>query len=170
MDNPADLINVALETLIKKRYELPAFSTLDRLVRRVRTVVNQRDFHTILTRLSQDDATRLDELLNPERHGFRSPYQRLKQLPKSPSLQHLRDWLAQLEWLLSLGDSTHLLADLPPLKLKHFAAEARALDAAELKDFAPPKRYTLLLCLMHRMRVQCRDQLALMLIKRMQKI
>ena len=64
----------------------------------------------------------------------------------------------------------HLLADLPPLKLKHFAAEARALDAAELKDFAPPKRYTLVLCLMHRMRVQCRDQLALMLIKRMQKI
>jgi TnpA family transposase len=170
MDNPADLINVALETLIKERYELPAFSTLDRLVRRVRTVVNQRYFHTILARLSQDDTTRLDGLLNPERHGFRTPYQRLKQLPKRPSLQHLRDWLAQLEWLLSLGDITHLLADLPPLKLTHFAAEARALDAAELKDFAPPKRYTLVLCLMHRMRVQCRDQLALMLIKRMQKI
>jgi hypothetical protein len=35
--------------------------------------------------------------------------------------------------------------------------EARALDPAELKDFAPPKRYALLLCLIHRMRVQCRD-------------
>lgn len=31
MDNPADLINVSIEELIKERYELPAFSTLDRL-------------------------------------------------------------------------------------------------------------------------------------------
>jgi hypothetical protein len=170
MDNPADLINVALETLIKERYELPAFSTLDRLVGRVRTVVNQRYFHTILTRLSQEDATRLDGLLNTEGHGFRSPHQRLKQLPKRPSLPHLQDWITQLEWLLSLGDITPPLVDLPPLKLKHFAAEARALDAAELTDVAPPKRYTLLLYLIHRMRVQCRDQLALMLIKRMQRI
>jgi hypothetical protein len=59
---------------------------------------------------------------------------------------------------------------MPPLKLKHFAAESWALDAAEMKDFAPSKRYTLLLCLIHRTRVQCRDQLALMLIKRMSKI
>ena len=39
MDNPADMINAALEGLIKQRYELPAFSTLDRLVGRVRTLV-----------------------------------------------------------------------------------------------------------------------------------
>jgi len=170
MDNPADLINVALETLIKERYELPAFSILDRMVGRVRSVVNHRYFHPILTRLSQADAIRLDGLLNTEGHGFRSPYQRLKQLPKRPSLQHLQDWITQLEWLLSLGDITHLLADLPPLKVKHFAAEARALDAAELKAVTPPKRSTRLRCLIHRMRVQCRDELALMLIKRMQRI
>jgi len=39
MDNPADLINAAIDELIKQRYELPAFSTLDRLVGRVRTLV-----------------------------------------------------------------------------------------------------------------------------------
>jgi hypothetical protein len=170
MDHPADLIHVALETLIKERYTLPAFSTLDRLVRRVRTVVHQRYLHTSLTRLSPADTTRLDGRLNPERHGFRSPYQRLKQRPKRPSLQPLRAWLAQWEWLLSRGDSTHLLADLPPLTLTHVAAEARALDAAELKDVAPPKRYTRWLYWRHRMRVQCRDQLALMVINRLQTI
>jgi len=52
MDNPADLINVALETLIKDRYELSAFSTLARLVRRVRTLVNHRFFVTVFHRLS----------------------------------------------------------------------------------------------------------------------
>ncbi|MBV8884044.1 MAG: DUF4158 domain-containing protein [Chroococcidiopsidaceae cyanobacterium CP_BM_RX_35] len=30
-DHPADLINIAIEELVKQRYELPAFSTLDRL-------------------------------------------------------------------------------------------------------------------------------------------
>jgi uncharacterized protein DUF4158 len=39
MDNPADMINAALEELIKQRYEMPAFSTLDRLTGRVRTLV-----------------------------------------------------------------------------------------------------------------------------------
>ncbi len=47
MDNPADLINVAIEELIKERCELPAFSTLDRLVRRIRTLVNYRLFHIV---------------------------------------------------------------------------------------------------------------------------
>jgi len=169
-DNPADLINVALEMLIKERYELPAFSTLDRLVRRVRTVVNQRYFEDVFNRLSPEETARLDALLIIEGRGSRSPYQRLKHLPKSPTLTHLQDWITQFEWLESHGKIDHLLAGLPPLKLKHFAAEAWALDAAEMKDFAPSKRHTLLLCLIHRTRVQCRDQLALMLIKRMSKI
>jgi hypothetical protein len=55
MDNPADLINVAIEELIKERCELPAFSTLDRLTLRVRTVVNYRFFNIILTRLSTEE-------------------------------------------------------------------------------------------------------------------
>jgi Domain of unknown function (DUF4158)/Tn3 transposase DDE domain len=152
-DNPADLINVALETLIKERYELPAFSTLDRLVRRVRTVVNQRYFEEIFNRLSPEETARLDALLIMEGRGSRSPYQRLKHLPKSPTLTHLQEWITQFEWLESHGKIDHLLAGLPPLKLKHFAAEAWALDAAEMKDFAPSKRYTLLLCLIHRTRV-----------------
>ena len=33
MEHPADLINVGIETLVKERYELPAFSTLDRKAR-----------------------------------------------------------------------------------------------------------------------------------------
>jgi TnpA family transposase len=170
MDNPADLINVALEALIKERYELPAFSTLDRMARRVRTVVNQRYFADILNRLGPEEMNRLDALLITEGRDSHSPYQRLKQTPKSPTLKHLQQWIDQLDWLESHGRIDHLLAGLPPLKLKHFAAEARALDAAEVKDFTRPKRYTLLLCLVHRTRVQCRDQLALMLIKRMSKI
>jgi Tn3 transposase DDE domain len=44
MDDPADLINVAIETLVKENCELPAFSTLDILVRRLRNLAHQRIF------------------------------------------------------------------------------------------------------------------------------
>src|SRR5215510_1648139 len=40
MSDPADLINVAIEHLVKQRFELPAFSTLDRLVSKVRHQVH----------------------------------------------------------------------------------------------------------------------------------
>jgi TnpA family transposase len=167
MDNPADLINVALETLIKERYELPGFSTLDRLVRRIRTLVNRRFFLTIFQRLAAADCTRLEELLVVDPRLHRSPYNRLKQLSKRPTLTHLQDWLTPREWLLTLGETHEPLTGLPPIKLKHFAAEAKALDVAEIRDFTPPKRYTLLLCLIHRMRTQTQDHLAEMFIKRM---
>lgn len=39
MDNPPDLIDVAIEELVCQRIELPAFSTLDRLSRRVCALV-----------------------------------------------------------------------------------------------------------------------------------
>jgi hypothetical protein len=48
------------------------------------------------------------------------------------------------------GDKSALLAGLTPAKVRHFAGEAQVLDAAELKDITPPKRYTLLLCLVQR--------------------
>lgn len=40
MDNPADLINMAIEMLVKERYELPGFNSLNRLVCRLRIRVN----------------------------------------------------------------------------------------------------------------------------------
>jgi hypothetical protein len=47
MDEPADLVNVAVEELVKERFELPAFSTLDRLARKVRHSVNARLFSRV---------------------------------------------------------------------------------------------------------------------------
>src|SRR2546429_2312954 len=50
MDNPADLINSAIDELVKQRYEMPAFSTLDYLVGRIRTFVYGRLFRTVETK------------------------------------------------------------------------------------------------------------------------
>ena len=164
-DHPADLINVAIEELVRQRYELPAFSTLDRLVQRVRTLVHARLFRRVLGRLSNDDQQLLDGLLHAE-PPQRSMFDALKQAPPRPSLSHLDELVSHLRWLEMFGDKSEFLAGLTPAKVRHFAAEAQVLDAAELKDVTTPKRYTLLLCLIQRAQIQARDDLAEMFLKR----
>ena len=135
MDNPADLMNVAIAELIKNRYELPGFNTLNRLVRRVRNLVNQNLFKLVISRLSNDYQQRLLDLLDNHPVEYRSLYNNLKQLPKRPTRNHLNDLIVHLIWLDSLGDIKPLLADITVAKIQHFAAEARVLDASEIKEF-----------------------------------
>jgi len=167
MDNPADLINVAIEQLVRDRIELPAFSALDRLGRRIRTLVNGRYFALIDSRLTADEKQRLDDLLIVTDARIKSPLHAIKRLPKRSSLQHFQELIDHIAALDELVGSELHLADIPELKRKHFAAEARVLDAAEFRDFGQAKRHALLLCLIHRARVQTRDDLAEMFIKRM---
>jgi len=140
MDNPADLINVAIEELVRQRIELPAFSTLDRLSRRVRTLINGRFFADVMEKLSAVEREQLDALLeigtSPQK---KSLFFTLKQLPKRSSLEHLQDLLDHIVKLSDTVGADHHLTGIPYAKIKHFAAEAKALDAAELKKFAPPK-------------------------------
>ena len=170
MDNPADLMNVVIAELIKNRYELPGFNTLNRLVRRVRNIVNQNLFNLILGRLSNDYQQRLLDLLDNQIVEYRSFYNNLKQLPKRPTRNHLNDLIAHLIWLDSLGDIKPLLADMTAAKIQHFAAEARVLDASEIKEFNLPKRMTLILCLIYSASIRTRDNLVEMFIKKMQLI
>jgi hypothetical protein len=58
MNNPADLINAAIEMLLAEHCELPAFSTLDRLARRIRTIVNGGIYQRILANLLDTDSHR----------------------------------------------------------------------------------------------------------------
>lgn len=170
LDNPAGLINIAIEKLIKERSELPAFSTLDRLIGRIRNLVNRRLFQTLFRRLTAARIFKLDELLKPDEKTFRTPYNSLKQLPKKATLKHLQELIAHLEWLTGLGDYENVLEGIPAVKIKHFAAQAKALDAGEMKDFTDSKRYALLVCLITRARIKTRDALAEMFIKRMAKL
>ncbi len=169
--NPADLINVAVEHLRADQCELPSFSTLDRMVNRIRTVVHRHVFSQAMRKLSPEDVARLDGLLKTtevvQRH---TSFQEIKEAPKKPSLTHLDAVLGHLTWLESLGDVDSPLSGIPPALLQHFATEAKALHAGELREVQAPKRYMLLLCLIHRMRVRTRDDAAEMFVKRMDKI
>lgn len=153
MDDPADLINVAVEELVKERFELPAFSALDRLARHVRHEVNARLFG------------RIDGLLEADGRG-RSDLNVLKALPKSPTARNLGELQERLLWLMAFEETERLLEGIANRKVTHLlAAQARALDAAELKGIGPEKRRAMLVCLIHRAKVTARDGLSEMLVK-----
>jgi hypothetical protein len=128
MDNPADLINVAIEELVRVRYELPGFNTLDRLVRHIRYLVNQKLFALVINSLESSKVQRLDDLLDTHPVEHRSPYNNLKQLPKRPTRNHLNDLFVHLTWLSTFGEVKQFLSGITAAKIQHFAAEAKALD------------------------------------------
>jgi TnpA family transposase len=170
MNNPADIINSTLEILVKERFELPAFSTLDRLVTHVRALVNRQLFQKILNSLTTVDLSLLDGLLTIDPVLYKSYFNKIKLLPRKPTLTQLQGWISHLQWLDSFVDTKKILANIPYTKIQQFAAEAKTLDVSEMKRSSDAKCYTLIVCLLHQTRIQTRDQLIIMLIKRMSKI
>lgn len=165
--NPADLINVAVDHLRRHTCELPSFPTLDRMVQRVRNVVHGRLFAQVMGQLPPTAIAGLDRLLATTEFGeWHTTFRHLKDAPKKPSLTHLDLLLEHLEWLESLGDVESPLHGMAPALVQHFAAEAKTLYAGELREMRAPKRYTLLLGLIQRMRVRTRDDVVEMFLKR----
>jgi hypothetical protein len=63
-NHPPDLINVVLEVLVRERFELPAFSTLDEIATRARAEVNAGMLSGIVARMRQPEVLRLNNLLD----------------------------------------------------------------------------------------------------------
>jgi len=169
IDHPADLINVAIEELINQRYELPAFSHIDRLVHHVRYRVNTRIFQTIFDGLDNEKWQKLTKLLIKSEAESFTEYNRLKQYPKSPTLYHLKDLIKHIEWLESFGDFSKEVTQITASKIMCFASEIKVLDAGEIKDMSEQKQIALLVSYIHQSKVQTRDHIAEMLIRRVSK-
>lgn len=166
MDQQTDLINATIDELVRQKYELPAFSTIDRIVERVHAVEHRRVFGQVLKRLPPEQVEKLDTLLQSEADEKFTAFHSLKDLPQRSTVSHLETLLNHLDWLDAMGDVDLPLIGIPPVKVRAFAHEAKVLDASDFKRFTPPKRYTLLLSLIHQMRVRTRDDIAEMFLKR----
>jgi TnpA family transposase/uncharacterized coiled-coil protein SlyX len=170
MNNPADLINVAIESLVKERFELPAFSTLDRSVRHIRILVNSNIYENVLKKLTPDKKYKLDGLLSIEDSDTYSKFNYLKETPKRATIKHLKALESTYQLLLSMGDVENLIKDIPIAKIKHFAAEAKVLDVSEINKFSVSKKYTLILSLIYMSKVKMRDNLVEMFLKCLRNI
>ena len=125
MSDPADLINRAVEALQAAAIDLPAFSTLDRLVNRLRAKVHARIYDRVAARLTADHKAILDTLLARPPNSLTTSFNRLKQSPGPATPKTIKLWIERLDWLTGLIDPDPLLEGVAHTKLRQFAAEPR---------------------------------------------
>ena len=165
-----DLVNAIIDELIRRRFELPAYSTLEKVAEEIASASEARLIDMIDARLSDLQRATLDQLIVTEIDQRRSDFDRIKRLPKRPSRDNLDALTEQLTWLESLGEVDQPLDGVAAVKLRYFANYAMALDAGELKNIRPAKRYVVILALIQRLRARVRDDMAEMFVRRMATI
>lgn len=170
LDQRVDIINAVIDELLRWNYELPAYSTLNGLAEAARAEAQEKIFNLVVTRAPIDVIYKLKELLDTDFGRRQSDFNALKQAPKKPSRKHLEVLIDHLAWLETFGELDTIFEGVADTKIRHFATQAAASDVSELKDCALPKRYTLMLALIYRMRVRTRDHLAEMFIRRISTI
>ena len=170
MSDPADLINRAIEALHAAAIDLPAFSTLDRLVNRLRAEVHGRIFDLVAARLTAEHVSVLETLLTKPPNSTTTSFNRLKQAPGPATPKTIKLWIDRLDWLDGALDPDPLLEGIAHTKLRQFAAEAAALEVNDLLDISQPgKRHTLMLALLRQARMRGRDELIEMMLRRIRR-
>ena len=137
-----DIINVMLEELVHHRFELPGFTTLERIAIHARERVHEHYYKSISQALSSGARQMINELLSAPANATYSGWNALKREPKRPTNKEVRFYLQHIQRLQHLGKQLPAI-DIPVPKLKQFRAMARALDASELAELKPAKRYAL---------------------------
>ncbi len=170
MSDPADLINLAIETLTRANVELPAFSALDRVVGHLRQQVHVTLYRSITAELNPEQAARLDALLEVPSGESVSAIACLKESPGPATLKHIRRWTQRLAELDGIIDPKLFLAEIAHTKIRQFAAAAAQLQVSDLRDLSQPgKRHTLILCLLFQTQARTRDELVEMFLRRMRQ-
>lgn len=169
-DDLADIVNVAIEELVRQRYELPGFTTLLRAARRARATVNSGYYRLLYHALGKEGRAKIDTLLTRSSRSFKSLWDKVKQEPRRPTVGHMQEFTTHLQWLRDYDLGEAVFIAIPDIKLRQFAAEARSLDATSMRDIAEMKRYALAATLVRLQMARCLDDLADMFVKRMQKL
>ena len=164
-----DIINVMLEELVHHRFELPAFSTLDRIAFRVRESSNQQHFAAIAEQLTDKTRALIDRLLVRKAGEATTGWQTLKREPKRPTNKETRSYLQHVKYLQTLVEQLPK-PDIPAPKLRQFRFLARALDATEMAELKPVKRYALAVILIRSRHAQALDDAAELLIRLVQNL
>lgn len=158
-----DIINVLIEELIQRRYELPGFTFLFRLARSARATVNDRIYKAVAGTLPDDVITRLDRLL--ENGPGRSVWDSLKREPKQPNVREVTDFLQHIDAMIGLADNLPGTEQIAATKREQLVLEARALDLSEMRALKPLKRYTLAILLIQTQLQKAMDDVAQIFIK-----
>ncbi|MBA2652790.1 MAG: Tn3 family transposase [Tatlockia sp.] len=163
MNNISDIINVVIEKLVHASYELPSFYRLNLLVRHTRHSVNNKIFHETMKKTKDSNQSEVFHNLLKLQDGVqRTLFNKLKEIPKRPSINRFHDFLDHFQWLMSFGNILHCLDGIAKIKIEQFAEEAYQLSADEINECSEAKRYTLIASLIYRSQANGKDALAIM--------
>ena len=170
-EDVADLINIGIETLVRDRYELPAFDTLEREARAQRAATNQELFAQVNSALGDADRSLFDSLFVVGDNQRRvSPWNDLKQDPAKPTLDGMRQLVARYDQLTGMAGHAHVLKAIPLVKIRQWALEGGSLDAASMADLEPNKRYGVTLALISQRLARVTDDLCDIFCKQMRRV
>ncbi|MED0673703.1 Tn3 family transposase [Aneurinibacillus aneurinilyticus] len=167
-DAKSDIINVAIDELVKHSYELPAFSTLVKAVDHIHAVAYRTLYQIVSDSLSNKEKERLDALFQSKEGSTYSDWNMIKQDPGRPTLGQLKEWIFRENWINERNVGTDFFQRLriPPAKITRLADEAITLDAAGMKKVEPYKRYTLAVALLFAQLAKTIDDIGEMYTKR----
>src|SRR6266481_6030661 len=110
--DPAELVNAAIDALIRERCELPSLSTLLRLAGNAHRRINSSQWQQVHERLTALDVQRLDELLTPSADSQDSPFAVMSRGAGKATRDNLKELIAHYEWLRSLPDPAPMLTSI----------------------------------------------------------
>ena len=165
-----DIVNIGIETLVRHRFELPAFDTLVREARADRIATNQALQTHVFDALGEAGRVFLDKLFvvgdDPRRV---SPWNDVKQDAAKPTIDGMHDLVARYDQLTELACHAPLLKTIPVVKIKQWALEGNSLDAASMINMAAAKRYTVALALIRQRLARVIDDLCEIFCKQMKR-
>jgi len=168
--DPADIINSAIDALIRNGFELPALDTLRRLAATVHSKVNAAQWSEVCDCLPFEQRVALETMLVVDPKTQKSPFANLCAAPGRASRRNLNALIDRYRWLQQLPDPTTALQSIADSKILQWSNEARRLNALELREYITPRRYTLLMAVIHDARAQVLDDLTQMLLRLVRKI
>ena len=168
--DPADIINSAIDALIRHGFELPALGTLRRLAGTAHSNTNSAQWTAVCGLLSSAQQAVLETLLIVDPKTQKSPFLRLCANPGRPTRKNLTALIERYHWIQTLPNPTRALQSVAGSKVSQWANEARRLNALELREYITPRRQTLLMAVIHDARGQVLDDLTQMLLRMSRKI
>jgi len=164
----ADIINVLIEELSRKRLVLPGFTLLFRAARSARDSVNGAIYKKTLKSLDKRTKDRLEGLW--ESKGGRTDWDMLKREPKRPTTREVISFLQHIKWLTTFTSVLPDMSDIAPAKRAQLTLEARAQDAARIRSLPIGKRLTLAVLLIQAQHRKANDDIADIFVKTVRKL
>lgn len=165
-----DILNVGIEELIHLRYELPRFDHLLRLAYQARKKANAAIYNSVYRAIAKPTRSQLKQLLTVDPETNRSLWNQLRQDTGKVTIKEIDKAIERLLWIRSLDFPFDPFSSIPYVKFRHFAMEAKSLNANRADEIVQPKKAVLLAAMVKSALARTIDDIMIMIVKKVGKI